>query len=240
MYSALVSGSDQSVLQLSRKSGVNRTTAYRILDRLKSLGLTEEIVEEKRIKYKNTGSDRLKLLVRDQQEKARQLNRLLPQVGTIINQISSQAQPGTKVLFYRGQEGIRQMAWNTLKCSQPLVGFTYRPYVEIVDRKFIIKWRDEWLRKNMVLRDIYSDTYLEVRDQFYEKRSLLYDPKIFISRYVPSKILNITCQMDMYDDGLAIYNWHESEIFGVEIYNEHVANLHKQLFEIVWKMATPV
>ena len=112
--------------------------------------------------------------------------------------------------------------------------------VEIVDRKFIIKWRDEWLRKNMVLRDIYSDTYLEVRDQFYEKRSLLYDPKIFISRYVPSKILNITCQMDMYDDVLAIYNWHESEIFGVEIYNEHVANLHKQLFEIVWKMATPV
>ena len=239
VYSALVTSTDQTVLQISTKSQVNRTTAYRILERLKSLGLVEEIIEANRIKYSKSSSDRLRLLVQQHQARSRQLNQLLPQDTSFINQVSASALPGTKVLFYRGQEGIRQMAWNNLKCRNPLVGFTYRPYVEIVGEKFIRDWLDRWLEKKMVLRDIYSDTYLEVRDQFYHKETVLYDPKIFISRYISSGVLNITHQMDIYDNVLAIYNWHEGEIFGVEIHNDKVAQVQKQIFEIVWKMAIP-
>lgn len=43
--------------------------------------------------------------------------------------------------------------------------------------------------------------------------------------------------MDIYNDVIGIYSWHEGEVFGVEIYNEKVATMHKQLFEIVWKIA---
>lgn len=239
VYSVLIQGSDQTVLQIAKSANVNRTTTYRILERLKSLGLIEEIIEENRVKYRKTGADKLELLVKQKQEKVRQLNSLLPDISSLINQVSSTAQPGTKVLFYRGQIGIRQMAWNNLKCREPLVGFTYRPYIEIIGEKFIQDWRSEWLKKKMVLRDIFSDTYLEVRHEFYEDKTVLFDPKAFQSRYISSKILNIICQMDVYDNVLAIYNWHEGEIFGVEIYNEKVAAFHKQLFEIIWKLATP-
>ncbi|OGG03097.1 hypothetical protein A2W14_04475 [Candidatus Gottesmanbacteria bacterium RBG_16_37_8] len=239
VYSALVQVSDRTVLQIAKNANVNRTTTYRILERLKSLGMVEEIIEENRVKFRKTGADKLELLVKQQQEKVKQLNYLLPNISSLINEVSTTAQPGTKVLFYRGQQGIRQMAWNNLKCQQPLVGFTHRPYIEIVGEKFISDWLYEWMKKKMILRDIYSDTYLEVRQQFYGDKTVLFDPKGFQSRYISSKILNITHQMDIYDNVLAIYNWHEGEIFGVEIYNQKVADLHKQLFEIVWQLAKP-
>ncbi|MBI5452275.1 hypothetical protein HY945_02345 [Candidatus Gottesmanbacteria bacterium] len=43
--------------------------------------------------------------------------------------------------------------------------------------------------------------------------------------------------MDIYNEIVSIYHWHEGEIFGVEIYNEKVANMQRQLFEMVWRMA---
>jgi len=235
VYSALVSGSDQSVLQIAKSSGVNRTTSYRILERFKTLGLAEEIVEESRIKFRKTGVDKLELLVKQQQEKARQLNQLLPDISSIINQVSTTVQPGTKVLFYRGQEGIRQMGWNVLKAKNGGMGYSYRPYIEIMGEDFLQNWLDEWTSQPRVFRDIYSQAYLNSKPN----PTILYDPEYFQSRYIPPKILDINHQMDIYNNVVAIYNWHEGEIFGVEIYNEKVAALHKQLFEIVWQMATP-
>lgn len=236
VYSALVSASDQSVLQIAKNANVNRTTTYRILERLKTLGLAEEIVEENRTKFRKTGADKLELLVKEQQEKVRQLNQLLPNISSIINQVSQTAQPGTKVLFYRGQEGIRQMGWNVLKANNGGMGYTYRPYIEIMGEDFLQSWLDEWTSKPRVFRDIYSQAYLDV---IHNYPKLLNNERFFQSRFIDAKILDINHQMDIYNNVVAIYNWHEGEIFGVEIYNEKVAALHKQLFEIVWNVAIP-
>ena len=61
----------------------------------------------------------------------------------------------------------------------------------------------------------------------------------YLSPVIPSQILNISHQMDTYDDVLAMYNWHQGEIFGVEIHNDKVAQVQRQIFEIVWKLAIP-
>jgi len=238
VYSALLTSSERTVLEISKASGINRTTAYRILEKLKTLGLIEEIIEENRIKFRKAGTDKLGLLVKKEQERTENLNRLLPEVSSLVNQISETSQPGTKVLFYRGQDGIRQMGWNTLKAKGEVVGYTYHPYIEIVGEKFIERWREEWKRRGLFLRDIFSDTYINIRDKKYGKTELYY-PKYFQSRYISEKVLSITHQIDIYNDVIGMYNWYGDEIFGVEIYNQRVSSMHKQLFEIVWKMAKP-
>ncbi|EKD96520.1 MAG: hypothetical protein ACD_24C00009G0001 [uncultured bacterium] len=43
--------------------------------------------------------------------------------------------------------------------------------------------------------------------------------------------------MDIYNDVLALYNWHKGEVFGVEIYNDKITAMQKQIFEVLWKMA---
>lgn len=235
VYSTLIQGSDQTVLQIAKSANVNRTTTYRTLERLKSLGLAEEIIEENRVKYRKTGSDKLELLVKQKQEKVKQLNSLLPDISSLINQVSSTTQPGTKVLFYRGRDGIRRMGWNVLKAETGGVGYSLRPYEEIIGRELLQNWLNEWKSKKRLFRDIFSPDYINYQSQ----SSMLSDSEFFQTRFIKPEILHINHQMDIYNNVVAIYNWHEGEIFGVEIYNDKVATFHKQLFEIIWKLAIP-
>ncbi len=159
-----------------------------------------------------------------------------PEVNALLTS-SSSSQPGTKVIFYRGSDGIRQMGWNTLRASQVVVGYTYRRFEEIVGYNFAKDWCEEFIGRGLLLREIYSDELYKSKQQGC--RQITYPSSHFQEKYIQPKILNINHQMDIYNDVIGIYNWHEGEVFGVEIHNEKVATMHKQLFEIVWKIAKP-
>ena len=126
------------------------------------------------------------------------------------------------------------MVWHTLRATHEVGGYTYRRLEEYLGNEFMEDWRDSFIRKGLIMRDIYSDEYLESRNSSPPRLS--YPAKHFISRYIPNKTFKINLQMDIYNDVVAQYNWHEGEVFGVEIYNVKTAEFHKQLFEIVWKM----
>ncbi len=38
---------------------------------------------------------------------------------------------------------------------------------------------------------------------------------------------------------MAVYNWTDGDVFGVEIYNNKLVTQQKQLFELIWQLATP-
>ena len=97
--------------------------------------------------------------------------------------------------------------------------------------------REEWNRKEIKGKEIYSDAYII---------SLKEQPKLdtgkwenWETRYISSSLLNLTHQMDIYEDTIAIYNWHEEEIFGVLIKNKKVADFQKQIFDILFEIAKP-
>lgn len=234
VYSILLEKGPQSVLEISRNSGIDRTGVYRILEKLQELGTIEEITGENRKMYSALDINMLEFLVREKEEKIRQLKESLPLIDKIISSRASSRQPGTKVLFYRGKDGIRQQVWNTLRADQICLGFTYRKLSELIG-DFYIKWQDEWVAKKLLLRDIYSDDYLKsLKVQTINPHI---PPGHFESRYISSEILNINYQYNIYNDVVSIYNWHDGEIYGVEIYNEKIANLQKQFFELAWNMA---
>ncbi len=239
LYQALMEHGTQTKLQLSRQTGINRTNVYRIVEGLKLKGLVQEIIEENTTLIMPTGIDVIERMVKEQEENVTKLKEQLPTIAPMLSNIRSLSDKQAKVLFYRGQEGIRQMAWNVLKMKKEGVGFTYRPYAEIIGADFLEKWREEFIHRNLIWRDIYSDEYLQNRDKYSEKQ-LWGDAPNFPSRYISSKVLQIDHQLDVYNDIVGIYNWYEGEVFGVEIYNEKVARFQKQLFEIIWQMAQAV
>jgi len=132
------------------------------------------------------------------------------------------------------------MVWNTLRAEKEILGFTFRSSDEYGDSEFMRKWKDEVITRNLKFRELYSDVYVESLSKPLEevqtgiKKS--FDKKHFDSRYVPSSVLDITYQMDIYDIVVSSYNWRGGEIFGVEIYNQEIADMQKQFFEIVWGM----
>lgn len=234
VYATLVEQGTATVLTLARSSGINRTTTYRVLEQLKSLLLVEEIVDEHRTLYRISGVHILEQLLKEREAETKLLRDLFPTIAPLVTTSAENSQPGTKVLFYRGVAGIKQMIWNVLKAEKEAVGYSYRTIETIVGKQYTDEWMDEFRKRNLTFRDIISDSYVESKAKL--KIPIVFDEPHFYTRYLPAKTLDINHQTDIYNDVVAFYNWYEGEVFGVEIYNEKIAAMHKQLFEIVWKL----
>ena len=236
VFSILCQKGPSTILNLSRYTNINRTRIYRLVEKLKKQRLVEELVDEHRIIIKAVNPHQLGLLIKEQENKTNFLKDNLTQVTDLINLSQASIQPGTKVLFYRGVDGIKQMVWNNLQAKKEVVGYTYRQVNEFVGNKFIENWRGEFIKRNLFFRDIFSDQYIDSLSLLNKNKLKLSHPH-FESRYLPTKILNVNHQIDIYNDVIGFYNWHEGEIFGIEIYNGKIATMQKQLFEIVWTQA---
>ena len=234
IYSTLVELGSATVLAIARAASVNRTTTYRLLEKLKASGLVEEMVDEHKSIFRVSGSHMLEQAVRAKEAESKLLRDLLPSISPLISSVGQNQQPGTKVLFYRGSEGIKQMIWNVLKAKNEVVGYTYRSVWEITGLKFAHDWYREFKERQLHFKDIYSDAYLFGKNP----PEIIEHKENFASRYVPASLLDINHQEDIYNDVIGLYNWYEGEVFGVEIYNEKIAAMHKQLFEIVWKLGS--
>jgi len=244
IYLTLVRKGSLTTLQLARATGINRTQTYRFLEKMKAKGLVEEMIDEHRLMAKAVDPDYLEKLIHDQEARIKTLKTDFADIKKFLLGQANVFQPGTKVKFYRGQRGIQQMVWNDLKANGEIMGFTYLTFASAVGEKYALSFFEEMIKRKIKLRDIYCDNYLESlkdgeRESVRYRRLLPRYDAFFESRYIPSKILNIEHQIDIYNDVVAYYNWYEGEIFGVEICNQKIASMQKQLFELVWQQAIP-
>lgn len=232
IFLILIKFGSSTILEISRRSGIPRTQVYRKIEHLKDLGLIEEIIQEHRKLYKSAKLNRFQYLIQEKEDQIEELKNNYILIKDIFNAYPSISQTGTKVLFYKGSEGIKQMVWNVLDAEKEVVGYSYRALNEIVGDDFMKNFKREFIFKNLSFRDLYSDQYNKTKNKDKYRND---ENRHFISKYVPSPILNIDHQIDIYNNVYAIYNWFEGDVFGVEIYNDKVTNLQKQIFEILWK-----
>lgn len=235
VYILLLENGPMTILQISRESKINRTGIYRLVEKLQGMGILEEIIRDGKKLILSSPLNKLELIVKEQEAKAETLRKMLPEISSLITSEVVTSQPGTKVQFYKGPEGIKQMVWNNLKSHGEVVGYTFRDLAEVVGIDFAENWKREFIFRKLRFRDIIGDEYL--------KTKTLEDVKIsniasnFETKYMNPDVLNITHQVDIYDDVIAYYSWYDEEVFGVEIYNAKIAKLQKQLFEIAWNSA---
>ena len=233
IYIVLTQKTGQSAQTIARKTAIPKTTVYRRLEELKKFEIVEEQVEEYKKVFTAAPPDLLNLLVIKREQEVKELRAQLPQITQLLAGQNKNFDPGTKVLFYRGVDGIQQMNWNALKTKGELCGYTYRAWEELVGENFVDKFLDDYSRLDFSIKEIYSDEFLKTRD--YNKRPGGLWPR-WQGRYIKPEILDINHQMDIYNDVVAIYNWHEGDSFGVEIHNQKVAKMQRQIFNVLWQL----
>lgn len=240
IYKTLIKKSPLTVLALSRVTNIPRTQLYRFIEKMQSNGLVEEIIDEHKKLYQSISPDDLERLIIIQENKAKSLRGLFQPVKDLLVGQTKITQAETKVIFYRGKKGIQQMVWNELKAQNEVAGYTHRVFESAVGKAFAKKIYEEFRLRNIRFKEIYSDEFLEsLTKDGYEQPQYLANQRLFNteSRYIPKNILDIQHQLDIYNDVVAYYSWFEGEIFGVEIHNQKVADLQKQLFNLVWNQA---
>jgi sugar-specific transcriptional regulator TrmB len=238
LYLALHTHGPQSISELSRTSGVERTRIYRLIDRLMETNLIEVESHYKRGIIKAAPIANLHILIN---EREKELQGLQDELGLIEQLLArnSLSSPASRVQFYHGPQGIRQMLWNRVNAKTEVVGYSYRILDEITGRAFMERWVGAVEEKGQKARILLNDEFAK---SWKENK-----PKVMVQRriggmqyhWIDEKHLKITHGCAIYDNIVAYTNWKDTDVFGVEIYNQQIADTQRQLFEQLWPLSKP-
>lgn len=236
IYLTLLKQGLASLLDLSRRSSINRTTIYRVVEDLKQLNLVEEVVDNRGVKIKAVAPENLQLLLT---QKETELNHLKSNLSDLISNLSAlkdQPVPSTQVVYFRGQAGLKQLLWNVLKAKNESVGYGYADWNKSVGREFAEKLRLEHVKRKIYDREIQNT---DQAGPMSDWTSIKDYGQVYQACFLPRKVIDIKHDTYIYNDVFAFYHFTGGELFGLEIHNPEIAKTQKQIFEVLWKLAKP-
>lgn len=238
IYLALYAYGPQTISELARNSGVERTRIYRLMDDLRSSSLVEVEIKYKRNVFHAAPITNLQTLIAKKEQEVRELQTELHDIHRklSVNHLHSAA---TRIQTYQGAEGLRQMYWNETRATTENLAILYETMQVRTGLSFFERWVRACNEKEIQFRGIISDHFISTLQAWYSEYSneRLAD---WTPRYVPEGLFPINHSTVIYNDVTAYYNWKDGEVFGMEIRNQEIADAQRQLFEMLWQQALPV
>lgn len=238
LYLALHAYGPQSITALSRHAGVERTRVYRLLEVMKVTNLVEAETHYKKTIFKAAPIMNLQILLSEREQEIRNLQTELERINRDLNEHIIES-PLTRVQFYHGPEGTKQMFWNETKSKTETLCILYETMQVKTNLAFFERWVRKCNEQELTYRGIISDNFLETLQGWYKKHSNE-RLEFWDSRYISPKVFPITHSTVTYNDVVAYYNWKDGEVFGVEIYNQEIADAQRRVFEMLWLQGVPV
>lgn len=238
IYLSLLEGESMSILELSRDTGIPRTTLYRIVDSLINKRFVEEEVHENGSKLVVKRPEELDFIVKEGLQELDGMKDALSSLKEVAEEITSTV-PRTKVRYYKGIEGLQQMLWNSLKGSD-VIGYSEFGRVDMVGKKFYEEYVKEFRFRGSKDRVVSNQKCLD----YYLSHILSEENKHQLDKdgikILDKEIFYVSGDTSIYNNVYAVSYWKGSEIVGVEIENDELVKLHRSIFEILWKQAKPI
>lgn len=222
-----------NLTQISKSTGIPRSTVYRICDRLVKRKLAEVVIDHRGRKVRAVDSQTLDYLIQDKEKEFNTRKDALEELKRFL-EITVRNLPMTQLRYYKGRDGMKQLIWNTLRAEKSIVGYSVYGRRDIVGQKFIEKYVVEFKRRNLVDKVLVNKQILpdakralrEVHQQSTDHIRVVNDTSFYISG-----------DTYIYNNIYAVNFWDENEIIGVEIENPEIAKVQQSIFENLWKKA---
>ncbi len=237
-YLALNAYGPQSLLQLARNAKIERTRLYRLIDTLTDSHLVEIETYDKRKIYKAAPISNLQILITRKEQEIRDLQRDFLALQDTF-QPQTLHSPLTHVQFYRGNEGVKQMFWNQTKARNETLSILYENMQNKTNLAFFERWVARCNQNELRFRSLVGEHFLATQRDWYadhDNEKL----RFWEGRLLPGTTFHITHSTITYDDVVAYYNWQNGEIFGIEVYNQEIANAQRHFFEMLWSLGTAI
>jgi hypothetical protein len=149
--------------------------------------------------------------------------------------MSAAQQTDSKVLYYEGVEGLKQVSYNITKAQDSVRVFEMAHLSQFLPIAFAESIREKLVEHKITTLDLTNHKHLSGFTDITEmiERYSHY-------RYIDPKKLTIEFEVLIYNDVYATYTYQNETIFAVEIYNRELAAMQKQLFDFVWNQAQPM
>ena len=224
-----------TALSVSRQLKMGRTKVYRLLDRLRGKQLVEFQVNERGMRFGASHPSKFGQLISQKEEQVKTLKKTLPDLMSHLSSLMGGSAGESKVLYYKGREGLKQVSYNITKADGLLRVFEVEHMSDFTPHDFAEHIRLKLVENKIKTKDLTNKKSFE---GYTEVSELVENYSEF--RYIDPKKLRINFEVLIYNDVYATYSYKENEIFCVEIYNKQLAEMQKQIFDFIWNQAQPM
>jgi len=221
VYLACLELGASSVIEIAKKAGIKRTTAYDILLDLEQKGLISQTTKGKKRLFVGEDPEKIK---KDLQAKERMFSEILPMLKSAYNVRGVKP----RIRFYEGLEGLKETYNDTLKYTGEMLVFASEDVVKILGLDWANNYMAKRTKNNLRVRAIMPSSEMLMkdiipRDQEFLRTSKLIDPKKYpfsmeINIYGHSKVSLMSSK----------------EQLGITIESTEIYNTMKLIFELIW------
>lgn len=229
IYLSLLLVDSSSVLDLSRKTKILRTSIYSILDSLKDKGLISEIKKGKKVYFQAESPERIGFFIESQKIKLEEQSNLAKEFIPRLKSLSREKGEKPIVKTYEGRDGVfkaneESFGYEKKGNNDEFAYFMY-PY-DILENLFsnneINKASSQRINKNIKSKAIYTYSKGERPESLNSVRI-----KIDEKKYP------ILCDISIYNDIIRIHTLGKS-ISSMVIKSKDFAETMKSLFEFIF------
>lgn len=233
IYLGLLEKRVMTALALSREMNIGRTKVYRILDKLIEKQLVIQKLDSAGFKFVANDPSSLQYLLNKQEVEIANLKKSLPGTIKTLQEKVGIDVPGSRILYYRGIDGLSRVNWNVLRAKGELLSYE----VATADA-YLPQQEAEKLRQGLVDYKITTKTITnKSRFKPFTEVSEMVE-KYWRIRYLPKKIINIETDVFIYNDIFAVCHYlKKGDIFCFEMQNQQVTDMQRQIFKTLWLQA---
>jgi len=235
IYLNLLENGTSSALKISRQINIARTKVYRILDKLIEKQLVVQQYSQNGFKFKANHPSKLNQLITQKEIEISSLKQSLPQTIDLLEKHINLNHPQSQILYYQGQDGLSQVNWNLLNAKNEFLSYEVN-----LAEAYLSHSEAEKLRQELINKKIISKTLMNKKN--LQKYSQVPDVRIFEQiRYISPEILTIKSDIFIYNDIFTICHYLDNhDIFCLEIKNQFLVDMQKQIFENLWLQAETI
>jgi len=229
-YVALLRLQQASPYQISKESGLERTTIYKIIEQLSKQGLATKAIHGKRITYIAEVPANLKQILNQKRD-------ILEQILPVLTALQGKKQEKPNVRFYEDLIGVRKALTETLECEEKLRRdfASVESIVEFLGRRFINRHIEERVRRRIRVRSLRSrptGSKISEKEWYLKKetKELLREVRYLIEEISFEPVIFI------YDNTVTIIS-SKKESYALIIESRELSQAMKILFDIAWKQA---
>ncbi len=240
IFLSILKNGSSTILQIARDTNFKRTNIYRLCEQLREKGYLIKHCQEHTTKYEAVSIDFLQIKIKEIEDKANLLKNKLEILKPSFQKMRAMQDNELKVIHYTGAEEVKQLVWNSLKARSIVKSFAYKTLSEPLGKLFIVRWYNECLERKINSQLLANPGTFALKDnvdRFTKEKYFKLPTEFWQTKTIDSKIIRITQETFIYDNVYAIIQWNQRQIFGVEIYNQQVAEQQKAIFNTLWKIA---
>ena len=225
MYLALLEMGRGTASQIARAAGIQRTTAYNILDILVSKKLVLLSGREPKEEYAAEAPEKITELLKEQakdcQTKLGKAEKLIPQLKSIHNVAER-----PKIKFYEGKAGLIEVYEDTLTSHEEI-----RAYATLDDMYQALPGYFPDYFKRRAKKKIFAKAIIPYTPAAAERMKHNKE-EMRTAILIPGNQFRFSPEINIYDNKVMIASWREK--LGIIIESAEIADAMKKIFELAW------